>query len=109
MNNSMIGRKSSNWWKDLGKLCEVSGVSNWFDQSIRWKLGNGSRIKFWEDSWMGDRMLKDKFRRLYEVSDTKDFLVCDLTLRIGNGTTQYYIWHIPWRRELFDWEEDLEK
>jgi len=56
-----------------------------------------------------DGTLKDKFPRLYKVLDTKDFLVCDLSLRIGNGNTQEYIWQIPWRRELFDWEKDLEK
>jgi len=33
-----------------------------------------------------DGTLKDKF-----FTNIKDFMVCDLTLRIGNGTTQEYI------------------
>jgi len=94
MNKTTIDRKSSNWWKNLEKVCEVSRVPNWFDQRIRWKLGNGSMIKFWEDWWVGHMTLKDKFPRLYEVSDTKDFLVYDLTLMISKGTTQEYIWKI---------------
>ena len=48
-------------------------------------LVTGARSNFEKDWWVGDGTLKDKFPRLYEVSDTKDFLVCDLTLRIGNG------------------------
>jgi len=44
--NSMADRRSSNWWKDLGIICEVNKESNWFDHMIRWRLGNGSKIKF---------------------------------------------------------------
>jgi len=35
MNKSMIDKKGLNWWKALGKVCKVFGVSNWFDQRIR--------------------------------------------------------------------------
>ena len=46
MKSSMTDRKSSYWWKDLGLICEVQSEHNWFDKRIRWKYGNGSRIRY---------------------------------------------------------------
>ncbi|MED6192680.1 hypothetical protein PIB30_012280 [Stylosanthes scabra] len=31
-------------------------------------LGDGKKTKLWEDSWIGDCPLKDKFPRLYRIS-----------------------------------------
>jgi len=58
---------------------------------------------------VGDGTLKGKFSKLYKVSYIKDFLVCELTFRIDNGSTQEYIWQVPGRMELFDWKKDLKK
>ena len=49
LGKSMTSNKSSNWWKDLRIIYKANKEFNWFDQRIRWKIGNGSRIKFWED------------------------------------------------------------
>jgi len=65
MKNSLTCRKNSYWWNDLGSICDVNRLTNWFDIKIRWKCGNGSKIRFWEDWWVGDRSLTDKFSRLY--------------------------------------------
>jgi len=46
LGKSMTYIKSLNLWKDLGTICEENRESNWFDHRIRWKIGNGSRIKF---------------------------------------------------------------
>jgi len=104
----MTYTNSSNWWKDLGTIYEANRESNWFDQRIRWKIGNGIRIKFWEDWWVGERMLKEKFPRLYGVSVLKDKLVSEFGLRNDFGNPQVFIWRIPWRRGLFEWEKELQ-
>jgi len=51
-------RKQSNWWKDLCKICDVGNQLNWFDNNIKWVLGNGKKIQLWEDNWIGVNHLK---------------------------------------------------
>jgi len=53
MPRTMVERKSSYWWKDLCKICDVDKPHNWFDGKIKWKHGNGRTIKFWEDNGSG--------------------------------------------------------
>jgi len=68
MANSTVDRKSSYWWKDLGSICEVYSATNCFDRRISWKHGNGDKIRFWEDWWVGEGKLMDKFPILYVIS-----------------------------------------
>jgi len=35
MENSKAHKKSLNWWKDLGTICEANREANWFDQRIK--------------------------------------------------------------------------
>ena len=58
---------------------------------------------------MGDEKLKTKFLRLYSVSVYNERVVSDFGMWNGDGTLETFIWQIPWRRELFDWEKELEK
>ena len=109
MKSSMTDRKNSYWWKDLRLICEVQSEHNWFDKRIRWKYGNGSRIRFWEDWWVGDEKLMTKFSRLYSVSVYNKRVVSDFGMWNRDGTLETFTWQILWRRKLFDWEKDLEK
>lgn len=34
---------------------------------FRYLLGSGEKIKFWSDIWIGEKLLKDKFLRLFLV------------------------------------------
>jgi len=65
---STVDRKSSYWWKDLGSICEVHSITNWFDKKMSWKHENRDKIRFWEDWWVGGGKLMDKFSRLYVIS-----------------------------------------
>nr|XP_025628682.1 uncharacterized protein LOC112721872 [Arachis hypogaea] len=91
-------------WKDICQLqvCEprlrekmISGLSR--------VLGNGRTIRFWEDSWMPNGTLKDKFPRLFSVSALTGAYVGDCGFWDGLD----WIWSFQWRRELFQWELDL--
>jgi len=77
MKNSIADKKKSFWWNDLGSICEVHTKSNWFDRKLRWKYGNGSKIRFWEYWWVGEGMLMGKFPRLYAVSGKKGLVIND--------------------------------
>lgn len=28
-------------------------VEKWFDNMCEWRMGNGERIRFWQDTWIG--------------------------------------------------------
>ena len=45
---------------------------------LRWgkyKLGNGSHIRFWEDSWLDNESLKNQYPTLYNIARKKSALV----------------------------------
>jgi len=107
MRKFMVDKKSSYWWKDLCLICEVDKVSNWFDRRIKWKHGNGGKIKLWEDCWVGDRPLKYTFPRLYSISDSKKRVVSELEECECNGNGEEFRWTLSWRREMFVWELGL--
>ncbi|CAL9018470.1 unnamed protein product [Prunus brigantina] len=53
---------SLNPWKD------ISAGYQTFLQCCRFELGNGNRVRFWEDSWVREGLLKDSFPRLFALS-----------------------------------------
>ena len=75
----VIGAKYGNGW---GGWCtkSVSGAygvclwkfiwSGWwnFSKFIRYEVGDGTRVKFWDDVWCRDRPFKEVFLDLYNIS-----------------------------------------
>ena len=91
---------TSRWWKDLCDVCGEGEEGKWFNQNLEWKVGSGSRIKFWEDTWKGSLPLYIRFPRLYENSISKE-----KTLReFGEWTNNGWVWLMKWRRDWFEWE-----
>jgi len=43
-----------------------------------WKIGNGQKVKFWEDNWLGSSSLAIQFWKLYEIVNEKSHTVCEL-------------------------------
>jgi len=53
-------------------------MENWgrnFEDCFKWKVGDRNSIKFWEDRWVGNIILKNKFPRLFSLSADKDVLL----------------------------------
>jgi len=93
-----LAYERQSWWlHDLCKVCGVGAQSNWFDKSIKWSLSDGSKVRFWEDMWVEDDSLRDKFPKLYTISQCKDCVVSDL----GEWANDEYKWNFQWRRERF--------
>lgn len=42
-----------------------------FIRYIKLKVGRGERVRFWKDSWIGDRPLADRFPQLYRVANSR--------------------------------------
>lgn len=52
-------------WKNINRIYSR------FITYTRYDLGNGKRIKFWEDKWWGDVVLATKFQRIFSISSKK--------------------------------------
>ncbi|GJY49892.1 RNA-directed DNA polymerase, eukaryota, reverse transcriptase zinc-binding domain protein [Tanacetum coccineum] len=56
------------------------------------KVGNGTSIRFWKDSWNGNGPLMTRFNRLYHLDANKDCLLSDWNV---NGS---WVW--SWKRQV---------
>ncbi|GKA59431.1 putative RNA-directed DNA polymerase [Tanacetum coccineum] len=54
--------------RDLGKI----GIN--LASTIKWEVGDGKAILFWDDTWVGGRRLRDQFPR-WKISDDGKFSV----------------------------------
>ena len=43
LENKGVDRKSSIWWRDLGKVRRGKNENKWFDKCLEWKVGVGIR------------------------------------------------------------------
>lgn len=63
-------------------------------------MGDGCRVRFWEDMWCDGHYLRVEFPRLFSLLKEKKgalrFFV-DLKATLGE-------WNLLFRRELFEWE-----
>ncbi|XP_038685806.1 uncharacterized protein LOC119985586 [Tripterygium wilfordii] len=96
----------SNLWRNIQCLLEpgLGNVEKAIKEGLAFSVGAGNLTKFWEDLWLGGFTLKDKFPRLYSISS----LTSQPIESFGFWDGIKWSWLIPWRRDLFQWEEDLE-
>lgn len=47
-------------------------------------VGDGSEIRFWDEVWVGEEPLKQKYSRLYHLSLDKEARVVEM--RVGGGS-----------------------
>jgi hypothetical protein len=87
---------------------EPYGVSLWnhirrgwtcFSQYIGFKVGDGSCIKFWSNSWSGDQLLRDRFSTLFRLACNQEASVVDYlhfhgTLPMRPGRTDSIFWNL---------------
>ena len=80
----------SHWWKDL-KAVFQQHQSNSIINNFTWKVGDGSKIKFWKDKWRdGGLSLQDKYPSLYQVS-TQQKQSCQMANWMG-GMEMVWVW-----------------
>ena len=91
------------------RICSRGIQGNWFDGRFQWTLGDGRSVKFWDDRWAEDQVLKEKIPRLFIISQCKDSMkgdIIDWEVITSGGTR---IWNLGWRRERFEWKKHLEE
>jgi hypothetical protein len=85
----------SQFWAGLMKVKEEFLSLGKFD------LGDGSQVRFWEDSWIRPRPLKSLFPALYNIVRNKDTLVrtvlsmtpLNVTFRRSLVGVNLQVWH----------------
>lgn len=76
---------------------------HWFKESISKVVGNGERTSFWNDPWLQESVLKERFNRLYNLATNKNVMVAGAGAWWESG----WKWVTNWRRPLFSWEAKL--
>ena len=71
-------------------------------KNFKWKIRNGKIVLFWEDMWLENMVLKEVFRKLFQLSNHKNKSVAEfLAIWIGEGSVPS---ESKWSRELRHWE-----
>ena len=91
---SMSGAYSVCLWKFI-----QSGWGN-FSKFIQYEVGDGTRVKFWDDVWCRDHPLKEAFPDLYNISRTRDASISEVMCFV-NGRVS---WDIQFHRLVNDQE-----
>jgi hypothetical protein len=89
---SSSARHGSPFWRSLHK------IKDFFKLGARYSLGNGEKIQFWTDWWVGDGPLAQRFSRLFQISAEPDASVNQLW---RNGS-----WNIHFRRSFGQTERE---
>ena len=76
-------RKIRNLWPDLSR-------------NIVYKVGNGTKIRFWKENWNGNEALMVLFHDLFSLCTNPEETVFEVWSIQG--------WNIVFRRHLNDWE-----
>jgi hypothetical protein len=66
-------------------------------------LGNGYRIRFWDDVWCGEMSLKEAFPVLYGIARDKDALIAAHLISESGS----FKWDVSFIRAAHDWEVDV--
>ncbi|KAK8695667.1 hypothetical protein V6N13_000818 [Hibiscus sabdariffa] len=96
--------KSSNYswlWRNITAQLSVS--ESLFMQNIQFIVGDGRRIQFWTDHWIGPCNLSTSFPRIYALATRKQGVIADFGIPVSG----VWNWNILLRRNLFGWEREL--
>ncbi|MCH90431.1 ribonuclease H protein, partial [Trifolium medium] len=93
--NNYVGRNDSLWWRDLMRV-GCPGDANWFSSNIWCVMGNGKRISFWKEKWLGTTTFCELFPGLFSKETHKTTSIADKLTRTGHGL-----------RWVWEWSEEL--
>ncbi|GJT72269.1 hypothetical protein Tco_1031555 [Tanacetum coccineum] len=91
-NEAGIERCKTNglWARIVGTIYHLHSSGYVPLNSLRYQVGDGSMIRFWKDTWLGDASLCSRFNRLFRLEKNQNCLVRDI---IVNGLCAW-----DWRR-----------
>jgi hypothetical protein len=111
-----FGIERNAWWRTVvesnfgclrGRYCSnvptgAFGVGLWNKENVgrlsgytRFEVGDGTRINFWHDLWVGNMTLKAAFLALFGIAAAKDAVVVN-NLEFLGGSNE---WNVSFARE----------
>ena len=69
---------------------------------LKFEVGDGSQIRFWDDVWCTDGSLRDVYPELFRLARDKEACVADNFQRLGASIH----WEVTFSRLAQDWEVD---
>ena len=87
----------------VGVWKEIMKEAKWCWDNIKFKVGKGTRVKFWTAQWCGNATLSQNFPQLFELAVHRNATVNEMwDSSIGQGG-----WNLRFHRDFNDWELDL--
>ena len=75
-----------------------------FSKHLSFVVGDGTRIRFWHDRWIGENSLKDRYPELYACLAVKDACISEVLWASEGGIVR--VWNLRIYRAFEDWELD---
>ena len=87
---------------EVGVWKEILKEANWCWDNIQFKVGKGTKIKFWTDHWCGNAALSQIFPQLFALAVHRNATVNEVwDSNFGQGG-----WNLGFSRDFNDWELD---
>ncbi|KAK9000846.1 hypothetical protein V6N11_081330 [Hibiscus sabdariffa] len=88
-------------WNNIVKSFEMEDpVGVCLRTNLKIQVGDGASIRFWFDLWISETPLRFLFSRIFTVCSSKQGFIAEF----GRKVDGRWLWEIPLRRQLFDWE-----
>ncbi|GKV27657.1 hypothetical protein SLEP1_g36796 [Rubroshorea leprosula] len=98
--------KVSKIWRDIIRIGGLSlNLRNMLVEGFKWEVGEGNKVVFWSERWMGVKSLRDLFPRLFALSVKKEGKVSEM----GSWEEGKWRWQLEWRRGTLGREKDEEE
>ncbi|KAL5141003.1 Cullin-1 [Glycine soja] len=76
----------------------------WLNECVKWKIGCGLRVKFWEDRWREEGLSSmEKYQRLYCISQQQHHNIQQMGVEVGELSE----WNFEWWRMMLEGEMKL--
>ncbi|RVW19996.1 LINE-1 retrotransposable element ORF2 protein [Vitis vinifera] len=87
----------------VGVWKEILKEADWCWDNIEFKVGKGTKVRFWTDHWCGNAALSQTFPLLFDLAAHRNATVNEVwDPSFGQGS-----WNISFSRDFNDWEVDL--
>ncbi|GAU48580.1 hypothetical protein TSUD_369510 [Trifolium subterraneum] len=89
------------WWRDMVRVGDAEGEF-WFPKNVSSILGNGKRIVFWKEKWIGTVPLQELFPNLFAKESNQSVEVAKRLI----GNSLHRTWNWEWITNLTAEEEE---
>ena len=94
-------KRFSSLWRNITKpLCPHNVWSNDVAAGLGFSLGDGGKIRFWQDNWTDKGLLCNMFPRMFALSVDKVGTIKEF----GSYSQGKWVWSIIFKKRLFGWE-----